>query len=91
MKKVKIRLMNDQGTCLWLTINYFSVRGRKPRKHVDNFYLTEKAQFATAVPLTEARRWMREARNLASWDGDNIVKSEYMHGGKPTTLKALSL
>ena len=91
MKKVKIRLTTDRGTYVWLTINYIAIRGRKARKNVDNYYLTENARWATAVPLKEARKWMREAKYLAGWDGDVIEKGEYILGGKPTTLAAAGL
>ena len=91
MKKVKIRLTTDRGTYVWLTINYITIRGRKARKNVDNFYLTENARWATAVPLKEARKWMREAKYLAGYDGDVIEKGEYILGGKPTTLAAAGL
>lgn len=88
---VKIRLTNDMGRRLWLTIDYITIRGRKPRKHVDNYYLTENARWATAVPLKEARKWMREAKYIAGWDGIVVEKGEYITGGKPTTLAALGL
>ena len=91
MKNVKIRLLTDRGTYLWLTIDYITIRGRKPRKNVDSYYMTENARWATAVPLKEARKWMREAKNLAGWDGDVIEKGEYILGGKPTTLAAAGL
>ena len=88
MKNVKIRLLTDSGTHVWLTINYF------PKRHgggVDNFYLTDNARWATAVPLKEARKWMREAKYLAGYDGDVIEKGEYILSGKPTTLAAAGL
>ena len=88
MKKVKIRLLTDCGTCIWLTINYFS-------KHhgggVDNYCLTDNVRLATAVPLKDARKWMREAKTLARFDGDVIEKGEYILDGKPTTLTAAGL
>ena len=90
-KNVKIRLTNDRGHYLYLLINYFKIGGRKARKHVDNYYLTENARWATAVPVKEARRWMREAKYIAGEDGDVIEKGEYLLGGKPTTLKAAGL
>lgn len=90
-KSVKIRLTNDMGRKLWLTIDYITIRGRKPRKHVDSYYLTENAHWATAVPVKEARKWMREAKYLAGYDGDVIEKGEYILGGKPTTLAAAGL
>ena len=88
MKKVKIRLLTDRGTYIWLTINYFP---KRRGGGVDNFYLTCNARWATAVPLKEARKWMREAKYLAGYDGDVIEKGEYICGGKPTTLSALGL
>lgn len=91
MKNVKIRLLTDRGTHIWLTIDYITIRGRKPRKHVDSYYLTENARWATAVPVKEARKWMREAKYIAGWDGDVIEKGEYILGGKPTTLAAAGL
>ena len=88
MKKVKIRLLTDCGTCIWLTINYFS-------KHhggsVDNYCLTDNARLATAVPLKDARKQMCEAKTLARFDGDVIEKGEYILDGKPTTLAAAGL
>ena len=88
MKNVKIRLLTDVGEYIWLTINYFSKRHGSV---VDNFYLTPNARWATAVPLKEARRWMREAKTLARYDGDVIEKGEYILNGKPTTLAAVGL
>ena len=90
MKKVKIRLTTDRGTHLWLMISYFRRRYNGERL-VDYFDLTENTRWATAVPLKEARKWMREAKNLAGWDGDVIEKGEYILGGKPTTLAAAGL
>ena len=88
MKNVKIRLLTDVGEYIWLTINYFSKRHGGV---VDNFYLTSNARWATAVPVTDARRWMREAKTLARYDGDVIEKGEYILNGKPTTLAAAGL
>ena len=88
MKNVKIRLLTDVGEYIWLTINYFSKRHGSV---VDNFYLTPNVRWATAVPLKEARRWMREAKTLARYDGDVIEKGEYILNGKPTTLAAAGL
>jgi hypothetical protein len=88
MNTVKIRLLTDRGHYIWLTINYFTKRFGGG---VDNFYLTDHACWATAVPLKEARRWMREAKCLAATDGDVIEKAEYVCAGKPTTLSALGL
>ena len=88
MKKVKIRLMTDCGTCIWLTINYFS---KRYGGGVDNYCLTDNARLATAVPLKDARKWMREAKTLARFDGDVIEKGEYVLDGKPTTLAAAGL
>lgn len=91
MKNVKIRLINDMGKCIYLTINYFpKERGQKERI-VDNFYLTENARWASPVPPKDARKWMREAKMLAACDGDIIKKAEYICDGKPTTLSALGL
>ena len=86
--KVKIRLTTDRGTYLWLTVDYFpKCRGGG----VDSYYMTEHARFATAVPLKQARKWMREAKYLAGYDGDVIEKGEYILKGKPTTLVAAGL
>ena len=90
-KSVKIRLTNDMGKRLYLTINYFPKKSWQKERMVDSFYLTENAHWASPVPLKDARRWMREAKYLAGSDGDVIEKSEYMIGGKPTTLKAAGL
>ena len=90
-KTVKIRLTNDMGKRLYLTINYFPKKSWQTTRMVDNFYLTENARWASPVPLKDARKWMREAKNLAGWDGDVVEKAEYLLGGKPTTLKAAGL
>jgi len=91
MKKVKIRLTNDWGHYIYLTINYFPKRRSDMVRRVDEFYLTDHACYATAVPVKEACKWLREAKHLASYDGDVIVKAEYLLAGKPTTLKAAGL
>ena len=83
-KNVKIRLTNDMGKCLYLTINYFPKKSWQKERRVDNFYLTENARWASPVPLKDARKWMREAKCLAGSDGDVIEKSEYMIGNKPS-------
>ena len=88
MKKVKIRLLTDCGTHIWLTINYFS---KRHGGGVDNYCLTDNARLATAVPLKDARKWMHEAKTLARFDGDVIEKGEYVLDGKPTTLTAAGL
>ena len=88
MKKVKIRLLTDHCTHIWLTINYFS---KRHGGGVDNYCLTDNACLATAVPLKDARKWMREAKTLARFDGDVIEKGEYILDGKPTTLTAAGL
>ena len=53
--------------------------------------ITDNARLATAVPLKDARKWMREAKTLARFDGDVIEKGEYILDGKPTTLTAADL
>ena len=73
MKNVKIRLLTDFGTHLWVTINYFS---KRHGGGVDNYHLTDNARWATAVPLKEARKLMRQAKCLARFDGDVIEKGE---------------
>lgn len=89
MKNVKIRLTTDRGHYLYLLINYFPKRNGV--RMVDNYYLTENARWATAVPVNSARKWMREAKYIAGEDGDVIEKGEYLLGSKPTTLKAAGL
>lgn len=86
--KVKIRLLTDRGNYVWLTIKYFS---KRCGGGVDNYYLIDNARWATAVPLKEARKWMRRAKDHFVWYGGVIEKAEYICGGKPTTLSALGL
>jgi hypothetical protein len=88
MTKVKIRLTTDRGTYVWLTIDYFP---KRRGGGVNTFWITENARWATAVPLKQARKWMREAKYLAGYDGDVIEKGEYILNGKPTTLAAAGL
>ena len=90
MKSVKISLVNDMGKRLYLTFTYFR-RRINGKRVVDSFYLTENPCWASLVPLKEARKWMCEAKVLASYDGDVIEKAEYLCGGKPITLSALGL
>ena len=87
MKNVKISLVNDMGKRLYLTLNYFR-RYNNGKRVVESFYLTENPRWASLVQLKDARKWMREAKTLAAFDGDVIVKSEYLLNGKPTTLAA---
>lgn len=88
MKNVKIRLLTDRGTYLWLTIDYFP---KRRGGGVNSYYMTENARWASAVPVSKARKWMREAKYIAGYDGDVIEKGEYILGGKPTTLAAAGL
>lgn len=88
MKNVKIRLLTERGAYIWLRVNYFP---KRRGGGVDNFYLTDYAHEATAVPVKDARKWMREAKSLARFDGIAIEKGEYILGGKPTTLVAAGL
>ena len=87
MKNVKIRLVNDMGKSIYLTINYFPKKSWQKERRVDNYYLTENARWASAVPADKARKWMSEAKVLAAYDGDVVVKAEYICGGKPISLK----
>jgi len=92
---LKIKLNPDpaslSGKTLWLHVEWFKIGGCKPRKYVDQCWLTEKESEATPVEPFRARHLAAEARSLASWDGDGRVKSVYMAkaGRKwvPTTLK----
>ena len=92
---VKIKLNPDPTSIsqrpLWLHVEWFKVGGCKPRKYVDQYWLTEKESEATPVEPFRAKRLAAEARSLASWDGDGDMKSVYMAkaGRKwvPTTLK----
>ena len=88
MSKVNIRLTNECGKRLYLKINYFPKRKGDKARLVDNYYLVEHHREAARIPVGEARRWMREAKMLAGWDGEVVVKAEYLLHGKPTTLKA---
>lgn len=91
MKYVKIRLLTDRGIYMWLTIDFFRNKRRWTSGSVDSWYLTNKARFATPIPVEDARLWMREAKYIAGYDGIVVEKGEYILGGKPTTLKAAGL
>ena len=88
MNTVKIRLLTDRGTHMWLTIDFFRNKRRWTSESVDTWYLTDKARYATPVPVKDARTWMREAKYLAGYDGIVVEKGQYIRGGKPTTLAA---
>lgn len=88
MKNVKIKLINESNKSLYLVLNYFPKAHGEKTRTIDNYYLTENLRFASPIPLKDARKWMREAKTLAAFDGDVIVKSEYLLNGKPTTLAA---
>ena len=88
MKNVKIRLLTDRGLYVWLRVNYFP---KRRGGGVDNFYLTDYAHEATPIAVKNARKWMREAKSLANFDGIVVKKGEYILDGKPTTLVAAAL
>ena len=76
---------------LWLHVEGFKVGGRKPRRYVDQCWLTENEAEATPVEPSRAKRMAAEAKSLANADGEGDVKSVYMakagRGWAPTTLK----
>ena len=92
---VKIKLNPDPTSIsqktLWLHVEWFKVRGCKPRKYVDQYWLTENESEATPVEPFRAKRMAAEAKSLANADGEGDMKSVYMAkaGRKwvPTTLK----
>lgn len=76
---------------LWLHVEWFKIKGCKPRKYVDQYWLTEDESEATPVEPFRAKRMAAEAKSLANSDGEGDMKSVYMAkaGRKwvPTTLK----
>ena len=92
---VKIKLNPDPTSIsrrpLWLHVEWFKIGGCKPRKYVDQCWLTENEAEATPVEPSRAKRLAAEAKSLANADGEGDVKSVYMAkaGRKwvPTTLK----
>lgn len=76
---------------LWLHVEWFKIRGRKPRKYVDHYWLTENESEATPVEPSRAKRMAAEAKSLANAEGKGDMKSVYMaKAGRrwvPTTLK----
>lgn len=92
---VKIKLNPDPAglsrKTLWLHVEWFKVGGCKPRKYVDQYWLTENESEATPVEPSRAKRLAYAARTLASFDGEGDMKSVYMAkaGRKwaPTTLR----
>lgn len=92
---VKIKL-NPDPTCisrrpLWLHVEWIRIGGRRSRKYVDQYWLTENESEATPVEPFRAKSLAAEAKILASHDGEGDMKSVYMAkaGRKwvPTTLK----
>lgn len=92
---VKIRLNPDPTSIsprpLWLHVEWFKIRGCKPRKYVDHCWLTENEAEATPVEPFRAKRMAAEAKSLANAEGKGDMKSVYMaKAGRewvPTTLK----
>lgn len=92
---VKIKLNPDPTSIsrrpLWLHVEWFKIGGCKPRKYVDQYWLTENESEATPVEPFRAKRLAAEAKSLANADGEGDMKSVYMaKAGRrwvPTTLK----
>ena len=92
---VKIKLNLDPTSIsrrpLWLHVEWFKIGGCKPRKYVDQYWLTENEAEATPVEPFRAKHLAAEAKSLANAEGKGDMKSVYMAkaGRKwvPTTLK----
>ena len=91
---VKIKLAGERGTSqkpLWLHVEWVNIGGRKSRKYIDQYWLTENESEATPVELLHARCLAAEARDMALFNGDGVRKAVYMaKAGRqwvPTTLK----
>lgn len=92
---VKIKLNPDPASIsrkpLWLHVEWFKVRGCKPRKYVDQYWLTENESEATPVEPFRAKTLAYAAKTLMSFEGRGDSKAVYMAkaGRKwvPTTLK----
>ena len=92
---IKIKLNPDPTSIsqrpLWLHVEWVKIGGRKSRKYIDQYWLTENESEATSVETFRARRLAAEAKILASHSGEGNMKSVYMAkaGRKwvPTTLK----
>lgn len=80
--QVKIRL--DPSPCdmfrqpQWLHVEWFKIGGCKPRKYVDQYWLSENECEATPVELHRARALANNARELAAFDGLVDMKVSYM-------------
>ena len=79
---VKIKLNPDPTSIsqqpLWLHVEWFKIKGSKPRKYVDQYWLTDNAVEATPVEPFRAKLLAAEARALALHDGEGDMKSVYM-------------
>lgn len=92
---VKIKLRPDPTSMslkpMWLHVEWFKIGGRKPRKYVDCYWLTDDESEATPIEPFRAKDLGAEAKSLASSDGFGDMKVVYMTkaGRKwiPTTLK----
>lgn len=92
---VKIKLNPDPTSIsqkpLWLHVEWLKIGGCKPRKYVDQCWLTDDEYEATPVEPFRAKEMAAQARDLAAFDGEGDMKSVYMAkaGRKwvPTTLK----
>ena len=92
---VKIKLNPDPTSLsqrpLWLHVEWFKIGGCKPRKYVDQYWLTADESEATPVEPSRARRLAAEAKSLASFAGEGDMKPVYMaqagRGWAPTALK----
>lgn len=92
---VKIRLNPDPTGIsrrpLWLHVEWFKIGGCKPRKYVDQYWLTENESEATPVEPFRAKTLAYAAKTLMSFEGRGDSKAVYMakagRGWAPTTLK----
>ena len=91
---VKIKLAGQRGTSLktlWLHVEWFKIKGSKPRKYVDKYWLTENESEATPIEPFRAKLLAADARDTALFNGDGLRNAVYMvkAGRKwvPTSLK----
>ena len=79
---IKIKLNPDPTSIsqqpLWLHVEWFKIKGRKPRKYVDQYWLTENESEATPIEPFRAKLLAADARALALHDGEGDMKSVYM-------------
>ena len=67
--KIKLVPRGGEATSQWLHVKWFKVGGCKPRKYVDQYWLTENESEATLIEPFRAKTLAYAAKTLMSFEG----------------------